>query len=178
MDARLETNLSGASRYDRQREATVGIVVFKVGASCRTGEDRDCISTILGFPACLYEIILTISLSEFMLEDRDDRDWGVSASLLPAGGPNSTRESESSSPSEREPSSSLDKYHSWGSAVSSPFSSAGELVNLRNSVMTSVRFLEDRLRLLCGKLGGFSDAADSGRLTIEPSNSASMSNSA
>jgi hypothetical protein len=130
------------------KEVAVGMLEKEVMEGClRTGEPRTGMSMILGFPAGLSVTALTVrSLSEFMLEDRDDRDWADSA-LLSEGGPNSTTESTSSSP-EREPSSSLDRYHSWGSGLGL-FSSTGVTPSkLCSSTITLSSILETLFWLL------------------------------
>lgn len=126
----------------------VGMLEKEVMGGClRTGEPRTGMSMILGFPAGLSVTALTVrSLSEFMLEDREERDW-IESALLSEGGPNSTTESTSSSP-EREPSSSLDRYHSWGSGLGR-FSSTGVAPSkLCSSTMTLSSIMETLFWLL------------------------------
>lgn len=163
----------GAGAQRSLNEVPAGMLEKDVNGGCvRTGEPRAGMSMILGLPAGLNEMVLTtISFSEFMLEDRDDRDWRASLSLA-GPGPNSTRESASSP--EREPSSSLDRYHSWGSG-DEPFSSVGVLSSRScSSIMTLSSMLETRRWLLWGRAGGWPAA---GRVRIWVSISLSTSRS-
>jgi hypothetical protein len=91
-----------------------------IGGFFRTGEPRTGMSMMRALPAGRKEMVLTVmsfifslmSLSELTLDEREDRDCDsdISASLM-LPGPNSTRESRSSSP-DSDPSSSLERYHS------------------------------------------------------------------
>jgi hypothetical protein len=88
-----------------------------IGGFFRTGEPRTGMSMMRALPAGRKEMVLTVmsfifsltSLSELTLDEREERDC-ISASLM-LPGPNSTRESTSSSP-DSDPSSSLERYHS------------------------------------------------------------------
>ena len=144
----------------------------------RTGEPLT-MSTILGFPAGLNVMVLmVISFSELTLDEREERDCPTSPSLM-LPGPNSTRESPSSSP-DNDPSSSLDRYHSWGSGLGPLFlfsSSTGVVPSrLWSSTMTLSSILDTRFWLLCGSAGGSRSPAE-GRLRMCSSISLSASRS-
>lgn len=142
-----------------------------IGGFFRTGEPRTGMSMMRGLPAgrkVMARMVISLisrmfsraSLSELTLDEREERDWDPSASLM-LPGPNSTRESRSSS-SDNDPSSSLERYHSCGSAPPSLLAGAGAwcssmgVVPSRpwSSTMTLSSILETRLWLLCGRAGG------------------------
>ena len=167
---------ASAGSHKSLKFVPVGMLEKEVIGGCfLTGEPRTGISMIRGLPAGLKVMVLTVvSFSELRLLDREDRDWSASPSLT-LGGPNSTSESRSSSP-DSEPSSSLDRYHSWGSR-DSLFSSTGILPSrFCSSTMTLSSSRETLFWLLWGSAGGMLLPA-AGRLRISPSISLSASRS-
>lgn len=121
-------------------------------------------STIWGFPTVLNDTTLAVSSCDLLLEPREE---GALVSSIGEGS-KSVRDSVSSK-SEKEASSSLDKYSSWGSATSSCcFSSGVDLPKLFSSSVTLSSRLEVRLTLRCGSSGTLL-SLDRPRRSIDPS---------
>lgn len=174
---------AAAGAHRSLKDVPTGILENEViDGFLRTGDPLTGMSTILGFPAGLNVMVLTvISFSELTLDEREERDCPMSppSPSLTLPGPNSTRESPSSSP-DNDPSSSLDRYHSWGSGLGPLFvfsSSMGVVPSrLCSSTMTLSSILDTRFWLLCGSAGGSRSPAE-GMLRICSSISLSASRS-